>query len=261
MKTRVLPLPSACNFRDFGGYQARDGARIRWGRLYRSGAMSQLEAQDLGAVRALGIRAVIDLRRADERAAAPNPSLGTDVLERSWTEPDDASPLGGRSMDAPLDRDAARAAMLRVYAAMPVRLQTRLRGVFAGLQAAAGAPLVLHCMVGKDRTGLAAALVLTALGVSREQVLEDYLLTNTAVDLAARVADRGASGLCLSSSNAYLKRLPPDALAMVLAADPDYLLASFRVIESDHGGVDAYLSAALGVDAARRGALAAALLE
>jgi protein-tyrosine phosphatase len=261
LTTRILPLPSACNFRDFGGYETREGARIRWGRLYRSGAMSQLSPPDLEAVRALGVRAVVDLRRADERAVAPNPLLGPDVIERSWTEPDDTSPLGGQRMAAPIDGRAARAAMLGMYEELPRRLQTRLRGVFAGLLEAAGRPLVLQCMVGKDRTGLASALVLSALGVSRERILEDYLLTNTAVDLAERVANPGASGLGLSSSTHYLRLLPPDALAMVLAADADYLLASFRAIEEGHGSVDDYLSLALGVDAAARDALAAALLE
>jgi protein-tyrosine phosphatase len=261
LTTRILPLPSACNFRDFGGYETRDGARVRWGRLYRSGAMAQLSPADLEAVRALGVRAVVDLRRADERAAAPNPVLGPDVVERSWTEQDDASPLGGRNLAGPIDRHAARAAMIGMYEDMPERMRTRLRGVFAGLRAAAGEPLVLHCMVGKDRTGLAAALVLSALGVPRERILEDYLLTNTAVDLVARIGGDGGSGFGLASSSRYLKLLPPDAQAAVLAAEPDYLLASFRVIEADYGGVDAYLSAALDVDAAARDALAAALLE
>jgi protein-tyrosine phosphatase len=259
--TRILPLPTACNFRDFGGYETRDGARVRWGRLYRSGAMAQLNEQDLETVRGLGIRAVVDLRRADERATSPNPPFGAGVLLRHWEEEGDASPLGGRSLTGTFDRKAARAAMIGMYEEMPVRLRGRLRGVFAGLQEVAGRPLLLHCMVGKDRTGLAAALVLSALGVSRERILEDYLLTNEAVDLLARVTDTSSSGLGLAGSARYIQLLRPDAQAAVLSADADYLLASFRAIEADHGSVDAFLETALGVDVAARDALAAALLE
>jgi len=258
---RILPLPSACNFRDFGGYETRDGRRVRWGRLYRSGAMFQLSPSDLEQVRALGVRAVLDLRRADERQSLPNPSLGAEVVERSWEEEGDASPLGGRSFTGSVDRAVVRRAMIGMYEDMPLRLRSRLRGVFEGLRQAAGAPVILHCMVGKDRTGLAAALVLSALGVARERVFEDYLLTNEAVDLEARLVQGSGGGLGLAGSSHYLQLLPPEVRAAVLEAHADYLQASFASIEGEFGSVDAFLEAALGVDTPTRAALAGWLLE
>ena len=106
----------------------------------------------------------------------------------------------------------------------------------------------LHCTAGKDRTGFAAALLLTALGVPREAVIDDYLLTNTAVDLRSQLMN-DQSGFGIAPSTRFMVDLRRDAQDALLAADADYLQAAFDALEASHGSVDAYLSGAIGCDA------------
>jgi protein-tyrosine phosphatase len=120
--------------------------------------------------------------------------------------------------------------------------------------------MILHCTAGKDRTGFAAALLLTLLGVPRETIVEDYLLTNSSVDLRARlVADE--SGLGIPQGRRYMVELPAEALDAVLAADADYLLGALDAAEASHGSIDAYLRDAAGVSDDMRCVLERALVE
>jgi len=258
---RIPALEGGCNFRDFGGYETGDGRRVRWGRLYRSGMLARLNGRDLAALSGLGIRAVCDLRRADERSRHPNPTLGPEVIRLHWDEPRESSPLRGVQFEYSLSHAAARAAMTDLYARMPALLARRLRGVFAVLLDAGGGAVILHCTAGKDRTGLGAALILSALGVPRSVIIDDYLLTNVAVDLGAWLSVHGEAGAGLATTAEPVQALAPQTREAVLAADADYLEASFASIEAEHGSVEAYLTSVLGVDATARERLTRMLLE
>ena len=248
--TRILPLLGGCNFRDFGGYPAADGAAVRWGRLYRSGVLSRLTAGDLDTINGLGLRMVCDLRRTDERAHNPNPDFGTAVTTLSWQTETETSPLRNERFISADSRETARAAMHEMYVRLPFVLRPRLRGVFEGLQKScpeAGA-FIVHCSAGKDRTGIAVALILTALGVPRDVVIEDYALTNTAVDLRQQLLGQGATGAGMAVTAAPVLALSEPAREAILAANPDYIVASLDAIDARHGSVLAYLDAELGVD-------------
>jgi protein-tyrosine phosphatase len=120
--------------------------------------------------------------------------------------------------------------------------------------------MILHCTAGKDRTGFLVAMLLSALGVPRDAIFEDYLLTNASVDLRARlVADE--SGFGLAPSTRFIMELQPEAREAVLAADADYLRAAFAAIEASHGTVGEYLRSVIGVDDDTREAIERAMLE
>ena len=189
---RVPSLERACNFRDFGGYETRDGRRVRWGQLYRSGSLTQLTDLDRSTIGALGIRAICDLRRLDERSRHPDPEFGPGVTHLYWDEPGEASSLRGESFAQSVGGAEARAAMIWMYAQMPVTLVTRVRGMFASLLQGPGAPMILHCMAGKDRTGFAVAMLLSALDVPHNVIVEDYVLTNRRRRPARSITGRGA---------------------------------------------------------------------
>ena len=105
-------------------------------------------------------------------------------------------------------------------------------------------PAVFHCTAGKDRTGFAAALLLLAMGVSREDVEHDFLLTNQHYRRA----------------HAAQTDLPQEVLDVLWRVQSGFLEAAFEVVRAEHGGVDAYL-AAIGIDGAQRQRLIDAYLE
>jgi protein-tyrosine phosphatase len=238
---RVLPLVGGCNFRDCGGYETADGARVRWGRLYRSGLLARLSAAAAAQVQALGIRAVCDLRRTTERALHPNPSFGAEVHGFEWDSEQESSPIRDQAFANSTDAAAVQAAMLTMYERLPFGLQPRLAGVFAALDHAAPGAAIVHCTAGKDRTGVAVALVLESLGVRRDEVVEDYTLTNTAVDLRSQLLGRDGSGAGLAATAEPILALSAMAQEAMLAARPEYILASLNAIEARHGSVRQYL--------------------
>lgn len=259
---RRVALEGTCNFRDLGGYATTDGRRVRAGALFRSDNLSRLGEGAHARLAALGLRAVVDLRTANERATRPNrlPASGAPreehlpisllpELELRWTTREKlrfALRGGVRGLDG--------ARLLAAYRELPARAAAPLRRVFELLLEPPGGPLLIMCMGGKDRTGFCAAMILTALGVPREQVLEDYLLTNVfAADRVRRLVRR--LGLLT------LGRVGEPTLRPFLEARPEYLAAAFDAIDAHHGGVDAYLAEAAGLAPTARESLRAALLQ
>jgi protein-tyrosine phosphatase len=250
-KTRSLPLAGGCNFRDFGGYSTTDGRAVHWGRLYRSGILSALTAADLQSLAGLDVRVVCDLRRTDERRHNPNPALGASVTTLSWDTGVETSPLRNERFAQSKSVHEARAAMCEMYRNLPFVLVPRLRGVFAGLQRCEhGGAFVVHCSAGKDRTGLAAALILLALGVPRETVVDDYVLTNTAVNLRRQLRGSGTTGVGMAVTAAPILALSEAAREAILEANAAYLAASLDAIESRHGSLRDYFQDELAVDQA-----------
>lgn len=258
---RILPLPGACNFRDFGGYATADGRRVRWRRLFRSGVMTRLQPEAIDEIRDMDIRVVCDLRRTDERDRHPNPDLGAGVRQFAWDTPVETSPIRRPEFAGSATVDDARAAMIAMYERIPYVLQSRLAGAFEALAQAGEGGFVVHCSAGKDRTGVAVALVLAALGVPRESVVADYVLTNDAVDLAAQLLGADGTGVGLAETSAPIFALPPIPRAAVLDAHASYILASLNAIEARQGSVEAYLRDELGLGARLLDTLRARLLE
>ena len=255
MESRVLPLTGIHNFRDYGGYAIRDGGKLRSGLLFRSGQHIDATALDLAAVDALRLATVIDLRGDSERRHYPC-ARGEDFAATVLFADGETSGRGGVA-HAVAARDIqtvadAEAAMIDLYAFMPHRpnLQAAFRHYFATLAERDG-PSLVHCFAGKDRTGLVVALLHWLAGVHVDDVMADYLLTNTAGNADARIAAGVES----------IRRSRPDAsdaaVAHLMAVRPAWLDAAFATIERDWGGVDAYLETALGVDTAQRARIVA----
>ncbi len=126
---------------------------------------------------------------------------------------------------------------------------------YLGTLAEGRGPSLVNCMAGKDRTGIAVAVVQLAIGVHRDDVLADYLLTNTAGDSEARIA-AGAETI-----RAMSRQLDPEVLRAIMGVEAEYLEAAFAAMADKHGSVDGYLRDVLGVDEALRERLRAQLVE
>ena len=257
----VFELTGSCNLRDVGGISTVDGRRVRRGRLLRSGVLTRLTPDAVRQLQSLPVRAVCDLRRTEERERHPNPSFGAGVRQFEWDSAIGTSPIRDAGFVRSESVEAARAAMEAMYRRIPFVLQSRLAGAFTALAHARDGATIVHCSAGKDRTGVAIALILESLGVSRELVVADYVLTRQAVDLRRELFGEDATGAGLAANAEPFRALPGFALDAVLDARPEYILAALRAVEDRHGTVERYLLDELGLEPALLTDLRECLLE
>jgi protein tyrosine/serine phosphatase len=253
MNERVLPLEGIHNFRDYGGYALAGGGRLKSGILWRSGQHVDASSADLDRVHQLSLVTVIDLRGDSERASYPctrHPEFGAAVLFA------EGETVGGHAphveaAQAVETADQARAAMTQLYKLMPFRpnLITVFRLYLTAL-AQQQTPSLIHCLAGKDRTGLAVALVHHLTGVHQDDMMADYLLTNTAGNIERRIA-AGATAV----RDNFGHRMSDDAVRTLMSVDAAYLEAALASIVDTHGSVENYARDVLSVDAAMRDAL------
>jgi protein-tyrosine phosphatase len=182
-ESRLVALQGSFNFRDLGGYEGSRGRMTRWGRLYRADALHELTPEDVGHLRDLGLRTVVDLRTERELDRSGRGPLEPEDVAfhhlavvqegvRGDGTSDRAADGESVAAPAPAGDDLAERYLwyLDVGQASLVRALTLLGGD-------EHYPLVFHCAAGKDRTGVLAALVLQILGVEREVIVADYVIT------------------------------------------------------------------------------------
>lgn len=168
-----MALQGCCNFRDLGGYRTTDGRVVRWRKVFRADGLSHLTDEDMEALGALGIRHVIDLRTMLEVEIRGR--FGTDgghLIEYHHLPLTDTLPGGEQAPDW---GDSAFVAQR--YLAMLDSGAPTLRATLELLTEPGGLPAVFHCSVGKDRTGVLAAVILGLLGVSDDDIVADYALS------------------------------------------------------------------------------------
>jgi len=259
---RHVPLTGQPNFRDLGGYTAADGRRVKRGLVYRSGELSQLSAEDVDKLRGLDIRAVVDLRSPQEVSARGQGRLppGARIVALPVASSDFFAELvpmflNGDFSEVPPDLlDRVNRMLVRDFTA-------QYAGLLRVLCDPANRPLVFHCTQGKDRAGFGAAMVLSALGVAWDTVLEDYLLSNhfrkdendRMLDMIRRFAARqgGAEGEAMALSR----------VEGLLYVKEQSLQAAHAEIVERHGSVEGFLVEGLGCSAADLQGLRDDLLE
>ena len=241
---RAWRLQGATNFRDLGGYAGYGGRALQWRRLFRSDHLASLTDADRARLAALGPATAFDFRGDAERAATPYQLPGITqralAIEPSVVQRMQDVVAAGR----PLTATMVAGLMADLYRSLINDQAHHFAALFQHLLET-DQPVVFHCTAGKDRTGVAAALILLALGVPRDQVLQDYLLTNA------------------------LYRHPPlphsetpaDVLAVLWRVQTEFLDAALQTVDDEHGGIDRYLQARLGLGAAERDALARRYLQ
>lgn len=257
MTRRPFTFEALDNFRDYGGYGRAAGGALRSGRLFRSAHHARLSAADLTTMAGLDLGLIVDLRRPSERRAQPSrrpAGFSGQVLE-SHADDDVEAPHIAFLKSGRLTADSGRRFMTDIYRTMSFdAAHLDLFGRFFRALGDSERPALIHCAAGKDRTGLLAALTHHLLGVSRDDMVEDFLATNTAVDLAGR-----APGIARQIEAMTGHAPSEDAVVAFLGVEPAYLEAAFDAIRGRCGSLDGYLETALGVDGALRDRIAARL--
>ncbi len=216
---RLLPMEGAFNMRDLGGYPAAGGKQVKWRTLLRSDELGELTAADLEYLATLPLRTDIDLRGESEQASVPDKlPAGVEYYPLCIDAANVSSFLEGGTTNF-------ASKMEQIYVHIIRHFQPAYQDFFHILTNESSTPILFHCTAGKDRTGIAAALLLSALGVDRETIMDDYLL----------------SAQYLQQKYGALARAYPD-FAPALTVQKEFLLAAFRIIDEEFGGMDRYLT-------------------
>lgn len=256
-----LVFERIANFRDAGGHATGDGHRVRTGLLYRCGHLANASDADVDVLEQLGIGVVVDLRGDAERGIEGESRLprGSRVVYLPMGDvragPDIRELLSSGDIERITEAfppGAARDMMLRGSRAFVVEDAhcAQYAEFVRTLVEADGAPVVVHCSAGKDRTGWATALVLLALGVPEDVVVREYLRSNEAHALRMASITRSAAG-----------GLDPALLEPLVLVHVDYISTSLAAVDEYWGGIDGYLGGGLGVDAQLRSQLRFVFLE
>jgi protein-tyrosine phosphatase len=238
---RLFPLEQGSNFRDVGGYIGADGKTVKWGKIFRSGALPLLSERDYALLSGLQVKSIVDLRSLEEREVAP-------------TELDDRTGALFISNDyslKPLMRNFAAGNGENVYIGMEKLLRPQYRAIFARLLAYDGA-VMYHCSAGQDRTGMASALILTALGVDRDTIIKDYHLSTPSRrpqwELPVVKAEEYPNNPIVQYYVAAAKK-PGGAQAEPLYSKSgvSHLVQFFAYLDTEYGGVERYMAQELNV--------------
>ena len=240
----MIILSGAPNFRDVGGCAAAGGLMVRQGQLFRSDHLAALTAEEFAGVLSTGVLRVCDLRGVAERASAPcalrNVTVHSLPIEPTIVQKlNDLLAAGHR-----LSRADVVALMQETYRGFVRGNTHRFAQLFSHLLES-NEPTVFHCTAGKDRTGFAAALILRSVGVSPEDVMRDYMLTNER----------------LKPQPAARYGLAPEVVSVLRRVQPEFLNAAFEAVDEDYGGLEGYFREGLGLREAQRERLGELYLE
>lgn len=254
-----IELEGLPNTRDIGGIPAADGCYVKHGRLIRSGALAGATPRDLETLAdKFRLRTVIDLRTEEERREKPDPEDELPDVQFEYAPLLNTATLGVTregglrgmmKMLKTLQDDPAQI-MMKVYASMMVD-EKSIEGFvafFDDVLAADEGAVLWHCTIGKDRAGLATALLLHVLGASRADIVRDYEATNRYV--ASHTED-----IVDQLAKYHLADKLDKSIHIINAADPRYLQAAFDAVEQHYGSLDAFVRDCLGVSDEKRATL------
>lgn len=236
---RLLPMDGAHNTRELGGYKTTDGKSVKWGMLFRSDKLSDISETDQKYLQALGIKKIVDFRSEEEK-----------------TEDPDVIPTGISYVEMPISVDGAMRSKIEAVLKGETDKEVEsflidanrefvtnytdvyenfLRGLIDD-----DAPTLFHCTAGKDRAGFAAAISLIALGVSREDVIEDYMKTNAFTE--DRIEEILGQIKLMSLYQADAEILRP-----LIGVEQIYIETAFETAEEQYGSLENFIRDGLNI--------------
>jgi protein-tyrosine phosphatase len=236
-----------------------DGRAIKAGQLLRTEGPLYLTLEDIDKLHGLNIQLVCDLRSEGERAAAPNAWCDGRAIDLLHFEGSADLRAAGNdaweALRANPSATGARRAMLHNYRSMPWVMTPHLRIMFHKLMEDRKVPVLIHCTAGKDRTGFVVGILLKALGVSHQAIIDDYLASTPHID------HRFAGSIIEAFQETFGFTPNEDTVATMIGLDQDYLEAAFASAAEEAGSIDGYLEHNLGLSPERREQLRAVFLD
>jgi protein-tyrosine phosphatase len=226
---RIIPLREVSNFRDLGGYFNEENKQIRWGKLYRSGSLGMANKQDIDVLSKLGIKTIIDLQTERESYSFPNKLETPQVYNL---------PLRGNAHDSFFD-DILSQRMKRsdilaydqaVFSFILENNTDYFIKMFDILLEEKNYPIVIYCSLGKDRTALAAALILAALHTDENIIFDDYLLSNELIKYGALLRNPDIYPLDVQ-----------ETITALFRAHRETLKYAIDLLKNQYGSIDNYL--------------------
>ncbi len=234
---RHIDIKGGHNIRDLGGYPTKDGFTIEWRKIFRAGKLSKIESTDLNQLQPLNIQTICDFRTTAEQRAAPDKWYNLENINQI------SLAIGEGRLDKPnwlkkvmAYKDAEKGYLYYANRSYVLQSSAQFKAFFKVLLDETNYPLLYHCTAGKDRTGFATVLLLTALGIDKETIIQDYLLTN-----------RYMLNFGHEEIEAAMKEfeLNKPTLAALFLAKEAYLQGAFDAIEEEYETIQNYLKVAL----------------
>lgn len=255
---RKLAFAGAHNFRDLGGYIGAQGRQVKWGLIYRSDALDELSTQDQALLSRIGFKQIVDFRTGFEKDDAPD-LIPNDLRKYYIERPIDVEGTNAQElMESILSGDTEGLDLENMLVIGNRAFITDMLGPFRShvhsLLDPKNLPSVAHCTAGKDRAGFAAAMTLLALGVSREDILKDYMLTN-------KYTEKEVTKLLWVIRFASLFRTDPETIRPLLTVKKHYLQAAFDAIDKDYASDEDFIRNGLQLDDQQLATLRDLLLE
>jgi protein-tyrosine phosphatase len=260
---RVIHLQGTTNTRDIGGYQTNDRRTLRWRQIIRSENLSRLTESDFRQLEELSVKTVIDLRTQREHEQAPTVWQGDHPPQFYHF------PIGDAHNDwfnaqrklvkkNRFTEEESLEHMVEGYRMFAHEGPASLQQMMDLVLDQSNWPILIHCSAGKDRAGVAAALIMEALGVDRETIMEDFMLTNEVGRSEAKAVVLSRESKKIGSGRNFGKGPSPEAWFPIVGVRPQMLEAFYASVEEQYGSMEAFLIE-LGVDPDARMALAASL--
>ncbi len=243
---RHIAMAGTPNFRDVGGLPTANGKTVKWNKVYRCGDMGMLSDNDLSLIQALRIKTVVDFRNDTEIAQSADKYPEGESIQRIHANigstGNDASmnQLFSVILDPNANAESAHEVMRQLYVNF-ARSMPDFKPLFDEFFKA-DQPLLFHCTAGKDRTGVASALFLYALGVDETTIIEEFYLSN-------RYTRN------IEIDHPMLSKANMEVLDVIMGVHPEYIEAYFKTLREKYGSIDKAMEKELGIDEAKRNKL------
>ena len=240
-----MPLEGGINFRDIGGYVNNQGRTVKWRKIMRCGHLADLTDSDLDHLEMIGINKVHDFRRQEEQNQNPSREVRAEFIDDYQISIGDISRFWEFLFDGQLSADSSHQLVVNSYRSCIQVVIPAFSRFMRHIVDNADAGSVFHCSAGKDRTGMAAALILSALDVPRETIVADYMLTVEHYN-----SDKLIEIVEGHLRDAKVKNWDRSWLIPYCSVHQDNIVAFLDAIDDQYGDVKSYLIDGLGLSQA-----------